>query len=699
MQLIPASSTSSFYQRLRYRLIAGYLLVAGILCGAAGWYVIHDRAEHLKEARHNAETLVRALEEHVRRAFNAIDVLLNVNAAEILAQGGVRKLNEEQRHNILKEKLRLVPQSNSLFIYGPDLFIYAGSGKYPLPRVDGNQYGHVNIHRSPESTTLHVGKPLISPVRNSWTIPVTRRITGPDGSLWGVVGAIMDQEHFYQFYRDLNLAQDSGIALIRTDGIMLFRFPETPQLKPGVDLQGTPPMFSGQPLHLQATHRFVSELDHVERILTYRQIPELGLLVVIATEVNKILAPWQQNAMAIGIGLAAALLALLALLLITLRQITRRAEDEARLAEAETQYRNLVEITPVGIARYAHQQIEYANPEMLRILGVATLGEVGDRSLLEFVHADDLDRCRDQLAALETAPGGSNLQQFRMRHADATELLVELQAVSLLQDGALHVHIMMRDITVEQMALEEVHRLNETLEQKVRDRTAELKLANQELEAFSYSVSHDLRSPLRAITGFADVLRNDYAREFSAEATALLNRIDNAARRMSELIEAMLSLARVSRQELRPSAVDLSALVKDVVNELIQGERQVAVSIAPGMMAHADAILLRVVLQNLLGNAYKYTLNTTQPRIEIGESSAGGEPHFFVRDNGAGFDMQYSARLFRPFQRLHSEREFQGMGIGLATVERIIRRHGGRIWVEAAPTQGATFRFIFPDTR
>jgi DNA-binding response OmpR family regulator len=218
---------------------------------------------------------------------------------------------------------------------------------------------------------------------------------------------------------------------------------------------------------------------------------------------------------------------------------------------------------------------------------------------------------------------------------------------------------------------------------------------NKELEAFSYSVSHDLRSPLRAIKGFSRSLLEDHASGLSAEGLSDLKRVVAAAERMGELIEDLLKLSRLSRAELVKESFDLSEIARSVTEVLLRSEkdRDVTFVIEPGVRADGDPRLMKVVLENLLGNAFKFTKKTPGARIELGETTVDQKPVYFVRDNGAGFDMRAAARLFGAFQRLHSETDFPGTGIGLATVQRIIDRHGGKIWAESAPGKGATFFF------
>lgn len=247
---------------------------------------------------------------------------------------------------------------------------------------------------------------------------------------------------------------------------------------------------------------------------------------------------------------------------------------------------------------------------------------------------------------------------------------------------------------------EQIERHNKELGQQVEERTAQLMSANKELEAFTYSVSHDLRAPLRGMDGFSKALLEDYGDTLDETAQHYLQRVRAAAQRMGELIDDLLHLSRVTRTELICTRVDLSALATAIAHELshAQPDRQVTFDIAPRLSAHADARLLHIVIDNLIRNAWKFTSQHATARIEIAGRQDGDATIYWVRDDGAGFDPVYADRLFGPFQRLHSNAEFEGSGIGLAIVQRIIQRHNGRVWAEGAEEQGATFFFTLPST-
>jgi light-regulated signal transduction histidine kinase (bacteriophytochrome) len=263
-------------------------------------------------------------------------------------------------------------------------------------------------------------------------------------------------------------------------------------------------------------------------------------------------------------------------------------------------------------------------------------------------------------------------------------------------DGAItHFIAVKQDVTARQHAEEEIRRLNSELERRVADRTARLEAANRELEAFSYSVSHDLRAPLRSVDGFSQALLDDYAAQLPGEARHYLETIRAAAQRMGHLIAALLSLSRLGRQALVRRPLDTGLLVREVLEELrpLAAGREVDLHIGELPPSQADPTLLRQVWLNLLGNAFKYTAGRDVARIEIGSVRRAGEVVYFVRDNGAGFDMRYADRLFGVFQRLHGQAQFEGTGVGLAIVQRIVHRHGGRVWAEAAEDRGAVFWF------
>lgn len=387
-----------------------------------------------------------------------------------------------------------------------------------------------------------------------------------------------------------------------------------------------------------------------------------------------------------------------------------RTEDRAkiiamRLTEdyrrSEERFRSSMQYSAIGKALLDSEgRIVEVNPALCRIVGRKPESLVG--APFESLFEEDESSMRPRDDGETDAEGVHRVTRHLRREG-------ELPRQAQLTYAPVHGNVgqdvtglvQVEDVTERVRAQARIQALNRTLEARVAMRTRELSQANQELEAFAYSVSHDLRAPLRSIDGFSRVLIERYEGQLDEGGRDYLRRVRKAAMRMGDLIEAILQISRLGRAELRRETVDLSRMAVDVIDELRADDpgRELAVHIAPGLKASGDAALLRNLLGNLLGNAWKFTRGREGPVIEFGAvDHSNGETEFYVRDNGAGFPQAYVDKLFRPFQRLHSQEEFTGHGIGLASVRRIIERHGGRIRAEGREGEGAVFYFTLPET-
>lgn len=384
------------------------------------------------------------------------------------------------------------------------------------------------------------------------------------------------------------------------------------------------------------------------------------------------------------------------------QDITEHKVVELALQNNEEKYRNLFNHFVAGI--YLHDMegnIIDINPNACAQLGY-TKDELLSLTVFD-LHPDSPDTInldRDEIVKQwkHWLQGNNYFLEAEHKRKDGSIFPVQVTTGVVSIDNNNYLLAFVQDITELKNSEAEIRKLNMELEQRVKERTVELEAVNKELESFAYSVSHDFRAPLRALDGFSASLTDKYNDQLDEQGLHYLNRIRNAAIYMSNLVDDLLKLSRVTRTEIKKDRVNLSKLAIEVLAELQESEptRKVETSIATNLTAKGDPHLMRVALENLIGNAWKFSSQEPQAEIEVGQTVIDEEKVFFVGDNGVGFNMAYADKLFGAFQRLHGVNEFPGTGIGLATVQRIINRHCGRIWAESEVGKGATFYFTLP---
>lgn len=544
---------------------------------------------------------------------------------------------------------------------------------------------------------LVVSEPVRSRLNGQWLVVVGRPIYR-EGVFAGAIHLNVSTDYLARLLGRLALSANDLVGLVHPGGQFLARSLDN-EAAMGQALPPTRP-FLQDTVATRGSFRQGGTLDGVPRLFGWHRLPGTGVVVVVGLSEASVLAPLvhaERHALWLTTLLSLALAAIGAWIAYLLWKLERGRDQVAR---SELRLKQAQRMAHVGHWEYtpATRAMTWSD-EVFRIFGQEPASfQPSFERYWEQVQPDEKERLgaifKDALA------DRSDLDDVhRIVRPDGTERSVRLICESEPHGHGPSYHGTIQDVTELSEAQASLERLNGELERRVRSRTRELTGLNRDLESFTYSVSHDLRTPLRSIHGFATLLQERDADRLSGEGLDALQRIQSSARRMGLLINDLLSMAQQSRAELKAQYVNLSELARSVAAELERSDPQRTAQwqIADGLSVQADPGLMAVVMQNLLGNAWKYTGRTDQARIELFRlGEADGMVSFCVRDNGAGFDMAYADQLFQPFKRLHHQNEFEGTGVGLASVQRILQRHGGSVRGEGVVGQGASFCFSLP---
>ncbi|WP_197508916.1 sensor histidine kinase [Hydrogenophaga crassostreae] len=649
------------------------------------------RTQVLARAAHSSVQLADAMAGQVGAELALMDHAL-LDLRETLPDG------QSDDHGLHKNTLDFLPDGlvSYLSLVSADGLVTYNSRGVGVGLDIGDRTHFLALQSGPDH--LVIGAPVRANFDGEWLIPLGRPLYR-NGQFAGAIYLLVSSERMGQRMGRLALDKEDVLVLANANGKLLARSvdygaamgksvpPDRPFMQEGAAASGS--------------YWQNSAVDQLPRVFGWHRLPGSGALIVVGLSESSVLAPVvdASNRSRWLTGTLSAVLLLGGL------AVTWLLWRDGRSARAMHESEQLLKGAQ-GMAKLGHWSLDMRtgvnvwSEELHRIFGNAPDAHgLSVEAFLERVHPDDRQRLVAAMGEAAQAFGAMDIVHRivmgdgRVKHVRAQCVFEGENGVAVRNRGAV------QDITevrVAQLALKE---MNEKLEVRVEERTRELAALNNELEAFSYSVSHDLRTPLRSIHGFASLLEEE-SDKLSPDGRAHLRRIQDAARRMGLLISDLLTMAHQSRAVVNLQWVSLSELAQAVAQDVEREDpqRKVVWSIEPALWAWADPVLMRVVLQNLLGNAWKYSGQAAQAEISFEKvGQAHGMTEFCVRDNGAGFDMAFVDQLFQPFKRLHAHHEFEGTGVGLASVHRLVQRHGGTVRAEGKVGQGAAIYFTLPD--
>jgi PAS domain S-box-containing protein len=662
-------------------MVLGAVVIAAVL-GMTTYEIWRQRAITIASTERNLQALSLAMAEQTEQSFHSADLVVAGTVSAMRAEGMPKK-DSIELYRLLNERTIGVPQMVGLAVLDAQGGILATKRAYPPPMVNLSDREYFVHHRDNPDNDLHIGIPGASPVDGKIVVPVSRRISAPDGSFLGVALAVIDPNYFEGiFSRVLPASNGSAFAMFRTDGILLARAPAAKGAVPGQSYAHLADFQPGGPQTGLA--RGISPMDRTIRIVAFTTLAHYPIKINFSVDESELLAPWRGNAARLTLAAFLATIVLTSAVAVLALQLHREEVQAAQLRESEHRLRfarfaldNAADLVfwldPDGRVLYANRAAEtrlgfQAGQSMRMTVGDFDLG----------VSPDGWQRQFEQLKR----EGQLRLESIhRTRDGETYPVEVAINHVSF--EGHDYACAFARDIT-------DRHNSEAALAEK----TARLEQSNAELEQFAYVASHDLREPLRMVNSFVTMLARRYGEKLDDEAREYIAFAQEGAVRMDRLILDLLEYSRVGRLD-RPLTSTPLAQAMDLATKglaLAIQENNAELTIAgdlPPVLANEEE-LIRLFL-NLIGNSLKYHHPDRPPRITFGAERRGDEVLCWVRDNGIGIAPQYFERIFRIFQRLHNRDRYEGTGIGLAICKKIVERHGGRIWVESEPDQGSTF--------
>lgn len=681
---MPASGHRRSPSRFKLRLVAGLLMVAVVVVCWPIWKLLADHMARIDAAKARSENMARAVDGHLEFQMQQVEAALKG-----LARGWQALPAGQRGSQDAVQQLLLV--NGGQFSTDFRLAVFDAGGKAiastsPLLLPDINYVEQEFFKNAIRPAEGLAASPPVVLAGGGRLLTLSKRIQDDAGTLLGLAVATIDIPRLQAYLDQVRPDDDIALTLVHGAGRVIARSPTVDQVF-GRDMASSDLIRRHLPLAAFGMYESTSPFDQVPRIYSYRTVAGVPLVVVAGVPRRPVDQAFTMDLLVAGVGVSL-ILGLLAFGgRFVMRAYRRLERSEHRLVALTANAPNIIALLdPAGMIRYVNRGGSGFDPQ--RSMGTPIVDWLPQESRPRFKQAlaTVFDQGRqDEFEATGYDTKGAHAW-YRTRMAPIFDGDQVVRAVLIFDD-----------ITARVAAEAEVLWLNDELERLVKERTAELKSAMGDLEAFSDSVTHDLRAPLCDIDDARRALANDYSSWLDETGRAHLERIAQGGRRMDQLIAAMIDLANTARQELHRSRLDLSVLVHEVAEELEKQWQRSGVTwqIADGVTAEGDADLLRQVCRELLDNALKFSCNNDSSHIQFGTlpELREGKTVYFVRDDGSGFAVPANGKLFRVFQRLHPDGLYPGLGVGLARAHAIIQRHGGKLWAEAAPEQGATFYF------
>ncbi len=658
-------------------------LAIAVVIGMTGYEIWRQRTSTVESAERNLRALSLALAHQTERAFHSVQLVVDATAVSVM-HGGVPLWDQSAEfHHVLRARIAGTPQIIGLAVVDREGHLVNGAMMHPPAKLEYAEREEFLHHRASPSPALFIGTPRPSPADGSPFIPVSRRLSGADGSFQGIIVAAVDPDYFQQFYSRVLPAEGGAFAMFRSDGTLLARSPAN-TLAIGKKFSHLAIFKPEAPAH--GLGWGPSPMDGAYRILAYNKLSLFPLTINVSLKEDVLLAAWRENAARLVLGAVAAAVVLSAAVTLLARQ-TRREEAHARaLKDSEKRLRfsqfALDHAADMVFWLDADAHVLYANQAAAIRLGYDHDDLVG-KPISEVDRHFTTRNWHGHLRRLKR----KRYWRFESAHRthDGEDFPVEVSVNYVAFAGGDFVCAFVRDISDRKGA-----------EAALAEKTARLEASNAELEQFAYVASHDLREPLRMVNSFVTMLERRYADKLDDEGREFIGFAREGAVRMDRLILDLLEYSRVGRidRPLTPlllgQTIDLA--IKGLGVAIDESSARIEVSDdLPLVMANEEEIT-RLYL-NLIGNALKYHHPDRHPVVRVGARRQGGEIICWVSDNGIGIAPQYFERIFRIFQRLHGRGRYDGTGIGLAICKKIVERHGGRIWIDSTPDQGATFFF------